>query len=36
VLYWILAQAGLQPPVVEMAAAPAEAAGDAEPKEKKE
>lgn len=37
VLYWVLAKAGLEPPVVELAtAAPAEAAGEAEPKQKKE
>lgn len=37
VLYWVLAKAGLEPPVVELAtAAPAEAAGDAKPKEKKQ
>ncbi len=35
VLYWVLAQAGLQPPAVELAsAAPPKTAGAAEPKEK--
>ncbi len=35
VLYWVLAQAGLQPPTVELAgAAPPKTAGAAEPKEK--